>query len=93
MLTAKNVGVYTGPFLAESDFMLLRGMVAYARKEGAWRFTHDLGGTPVLRDEELASWDGDGLITVIADHPSVLKLVEKGTPVVSVGFDESDLSH
>lgn len=93
MLRAKNVGVYAGPFLSESDFMLLRGIVSYARKEGAWRFTHDRGNTPVLRDEGLACWNGDGLITVIPQHPRVLKLAEQGTPVVSVGFDMSDLAY
>ena len=71
MLGAKDVGVYAGSFLAESDFLLLRGIVAYARKEGAWQFEHDMGGTPVVRDDRFAAWRGDGLLTVIADHPRV----------------------
>ena len=89
MPTVPHAGIYLGPILAESDFLLMRGIMKYARRAGGWHFAHDPGRNPLLSEPELAHWRGDGLLTLIPGHRDILRLARSGMPVVGVPFQES----
>ena len=59
-----RVGVNMGEILFSLDHAFIMGVLRFARWQGRWHLSrsHDL--LPILRDDDLTDWEGDGLLSL-----------------------------
>ena len=77
------VGLVMGSHAIDFHKAVILGAIRYGRRVGTWRF-HTTYGSPLLPDESIDNWDGDGLITAHGWKETLDLLAEHGGPAVSV---------
>lgn len=95
MIQEPRIAIYVGNRVSESDILLLQGITTYTRSGGAWRFTYSEAGgdLPIISEADLQDWNGDGLLTLIPNHPLIQKKLAKGIPAVSMSYGPQGFPH
>ena len=79
-----RVGINIGEIAYDLDREFIRGVLRFSRWQGRWHISrsHDL--LPIVRDGDLPSWEGNGLLTLNPGLPEVARLAKQGTAVVNL---------